>query len=304
MASRSARLRTVSRASAGSLSLGITAARGRRQRSGAVVGHHHRAAQPVLEFAHIARPGVGQQGRKRVLAQSPRTWVSLSRQDWLRRKCRASAGMSDKRSRKGGRMQGQHAEPIKKIFAKAARWPPRWPGQCARRRSRARQPAANGWSRPSGWCVPARSAADSFATPAPDRRSRRGTRCRRRPLRSSRRDRWVAPVNEPRSWPNSSDWISAGAMAPQLTATKAPLARPRLLVYGLRGQLLAAAAFAADENGRIDRATFLICWRKPVHGRLCDRSCPAHRFSASVSAPPPCNKLARRWALASSCSSP
>ena len=67
------------------------------------------------------------------------------------------------------------------------------------------------------------------------------------------RRRATAPVNAPRSWPNSSDSISSSGMAAQLTSTNGPSRARRLRVDGARDQLLARAALAVDEDAPVGR---------------------------------------------------
>ena len=62
---------------------------------------------------------------------------------------------------------------------------------------------------------------------------------------------WVAPVNEPLAWPKSSDSSSVSGTAPQLMATNGPAVRGRLVVDQPRDALLADAALAGDEHGRV-----------------------------------------------------
>ena len=70
------------------------------------------------------------------------------------------------------------------------------------------------------------------------------------PSASSKRPsrRCVAPVNAPRSWPNSSEEISVGASAAQFTLTKARAGSLRSFVDGAGNELFAGAGFARDED--------------------------------------------------------
>ena len=63
----------------------------------------------------------------------------------------------------------------------------------------------------------------------------------------------AAPVKLPRSWPNSSLSISVGEMAPQLSGRKGALRPPRQQVERLRGELLAGAALADQEDRGVGR---------------------------------------------------
>ena len=81
-----------------------------------------------------------------------------------------------------------------------------------------------------------------------DRRSRRGTACRRWPARTCRSAAACAPVNEPFSWPNSVLSTSSRGIAARLTATNGPSGRSDLTVQQPREQLLARAALAEDEH--------------------------------------------------------
>jgi hypothetical protein len=60
----------------------------------------------------------------------------------------------------------------------------------------------------------------------------------------------VAPVNAPRSCPNSSLSISSRGIAAQLTLMNGPLAPLARLVDRPRHQLLAGAALALDQHPR------------------------------------------------------
>ena len=84
---------------------------------------------------------------------------------------------------------------------------------------------------------------------AAGRRSRRGTACRRRPPRRARRARSTAPVNAPRTWPNSS--LSSRSLGNRraVDGRRTGLPRAAELVDRARDQLLAGAALARDEHG-------------------------------------------------------
>ena len=86
------------------------------------------------------------------------------------------------------------------------------------------------------------------------RRSRRGRACRRRRARTGRACGAVAPVNAPRSWPNSSLSISSGGIAAQLTLTNGLSRQRAVAVDRARDQLLAGAALAGDQHARCGSA--------------------------------------------------
>ncbi len=62
---------------------------------------------------------------------------------------------------------------------------------------------------------------------------------------------WMAPVNAPRSNPNSSDSSSSDGSAAQLTLTNGLVPPRRRLVDGARDQLLAGTALAANQHGDV-----------------------------------------------------
>ena len=78
----------------------------------------------------------------------------------------------------------------------------------------------------------------------PCRRSRRGRSCRRGVARTCRCVAAIAPVNAPRSWPNSSLSSSVSGIAAQFTATNGRSRRAAVLVDRRRDELLAGAALA------------------------------------------------------------
>ena len=105
-----------------------------------------------------------------------------------------------------------------------------------RRRGRPRRPArraAAGPGPPSG------------SSPTSSRNSVPPSACSNQPLR-----RVTAPVNAPCSWPNSSESISSGAIAPQFTRRNGPLAKRRVLVNRARDDLLAGPRFAEQQHRR------------------------------------------------------
>ena len=63
----------------------------------------------------------------------------------------------------------------------------------------------------------------------------------------------VAPVNDPFSWPNSSDSISSSGIAAQFTCTNRSPAAQAVAVDRARDQLLADAALALDQHRRVGR---------------------------------------------------
>ena len=58
----------------------------------------------------------------------------------------------------------------------------------------------------------------------------------------------VAPVNAPRTWPNSSDSSSVSGIAAQFTLMSGMLALRAAVVDRARDQLLAGAGLAGDEH--------------------------------------------------------
>ena len=166
-------------------------------------------AGPIVRLErqqHTARP-IGGGGRPR-------------RRKKLLRGCARSSGKSSWRSRSGGSAT-EHVQPVVEVLAESAFY-----GRhllkiaIGRRRRRARRwgsAASRRAVRSSG------SAARGAASPACSagrRRCRRGTACH--PARVSNRPgrATIAPVNAPRSVPNSSDSISVSANSAQLNATK------------------------------------------------------------------------------------
>ena len=99
--------------------------------------------------------------------------------------------------------------------------------------------------------APAARAAAWPAARAACRRSRRAAACRpaassNLPARCS-----VAPVNAPRSWPNSSLSSSSRGIAEQLMRDERPAPARRVVVDDLGDELLAGAALALDEHRRV-----------------------------------------------------
>ena len=82
------------------------------------------------------------------------------------------------------------------------------------------------------------------------RRSRRGTRCRRRPVSNRPRFCCRASVNAPRSWPKSSLSSSCSGSADAVDVDERP-GRPRAVVVdGLGREVLAGAGLAGQQHGR------------------------------------------------------
>ena len=61
----------------------------------------------------------------------------------------------------------------------------------------------------------------------------------------------TAPVNAPRSWPNSCESISSGGIAPQLTRSNGPLRRDERLWIARAINFLARARLAEDQHGGV-----------------------------------------------------
>ena len=117
------------------------------------------------------------------------------------------------------------------------------------RRSRARRPAAR---RATRRAAPRRARARAAASPARDGGSSPiSSRKSVPPSASSNRPGLlsVAPVNAPRTWPNSSLSNSVSTTAEQLTVTKRRSRRGPDLMQRARDELLAGAGLAGDERG-------------------------------------------------------
>jgi len=80
-------------------------------------------------------------------------------------------------------------------------------------------------------------------SPISSRNSEPPSACSKRPRR-----RLSAPVNEPFSWPNSSDSSSSAGIAEVLSAMKGFLRARTVLVQRARHQLLAGARLARDQH--------------------------------------------------------
>ena len=80
-----------------------------------------------------------------------------------------------------------------------------------------------------------------------------------------------APVNAPRSWPNSSLSSSGSGMAAQLIARKGASAAAAVLIDRPGHQLLSRPAFAEDQHGHVlrgdaaDRLVELLHRRRAAH---------------------------------------
>ena len=122
-----------------------------------------------------------------------------------------------------------------------------WPRPRARRRAR-RSCCPAGGSRPL-----AKRAAVWLVARGPARPPRPRTACRDRRLANSPRCDAAAPVNAPRSWPNSCECASSRESSAQLNFTYAPGAAALLVDFG-GDALLAGAGFAEDQHGREPRA--------------------------------------------------
>ena len=72
-----------------------------------------------------------------------------------------------------------------------------------------------------------------------------------------------APVNAPRTWPNSSDSSSVSGIAAQLTATNGIVALRAAVVDRARDQLLAGAGLAGDQHRAAGRGDQLDAARSP-----------------------------------------
>ena len=156
----------------------------------------------VPELAHVAGPVVGLEREERLAREAHRAAAV------------ALAGLGEEARRELGdvlaplaqrrRVDRHDVEPVVEVLAEARRprpprrgpcWSRRRPARrtlsvCCRRRARTRPPAA----RAAAWPASRRAC----------RRPRRGRACRRRPARTCRLRAAIAPVNAPRSWPNSS----------------------------------------------------------------------------------------------------
>ena len=96
--------------------------------------------------------------------------------------------------------------------------------------------------------------------------------------------RLVAPVNAPRSCPNSSASISVSGNAAQLTATNGPSARAAF-VQRARHQLLARSALARDDHRRVAVRDRLHALDQREHaGRVSDQLIAARRRALQLPA--------------------
>ena len=79
--------------------------------------------------------------------------------------------------------------------------------------------------------------------------------------------RLTAPVKAPRSWPNSSASSSVSGNAAQLTAMNGFARARAALVQRARDQLLAGAALAGDQHGRVALRDGVDAVEQPQHRR-------------------------------------
>ena len=147
--------------------------------------------------------------------------------------------------------------------------------------------AARRSARSSG---PAGSAAASPAAGAAGRRSRRGTACRWLALSILPMVCFTAPVNAPRSWPNSSDSSRFSGIAPQLMATNGCLARGPRSCSACASASLPVPLSPSSSTGTLvvasfsmSRQTFSIAWLAVMIRSIGERAGIAarRRFSSS-----------------------
>ena len=91
-----------------------------------------------------------------------------------------------------------------------------------------------------------------LSSPTSSRKMEPPSAISKRPLRIA-----TAPVNEPFSWPNSSLSTMFSGSAAQLNLMNGPSAVEAVIVEGVGDKLLADAAFAEDQHGRL-RARHLV----------------------------------------------
>ena len=130
--------------------------------------------------------------------------------------------------------------------------------------------------------APESRAGASAAAPAECRRSRRERACRRAPARNGRSRLPIAPVNAPRSYPNSSLSRSVAGSAAALTRTKVPpSARSRSWIRA-REQLFAGPGLAEEQNRRIGSAQPLDSLQHPLQRRAAADDVPEVVFDANL----------------------
>ena len=151
----------------------------------------------------------------------------------------------------------EHVDAVPEILAERAARGPSRRGRGASRRSRGRRPRAarvppTRSNTPSWSTRSRRTCAASGSSPISSRNSVPPSARSNQPRRCA-----AAPVKLPRSWPNSSESISSGGIAPQLTRRIGPVARLRPLVDRARDHLLAGAGLAEDQHRRAGRRDLL-----------------------------------------------
>ena len=159
--------------------------------------------------------------------------------------------MSSRRSDERRQVQRDDVQAVVEILAEVARRHLRF-DVAVRRRDHAHVDfeALRRADRAAPGAPAARAAASPAAAPA-CRRSRPGRACPCSPSGTGPCGRACAPVNEPLTWPNSSDSSSCSGIAPQLIATNG-CSRRRLALWIARAmQLLAGAGLAVDEDARV-----------------------------------------------------
>ena len=179
--------------------------------------------------------------------------------------------MSSVRSRRGGSSKGMTLRRKRRSGRKCAALDLALRAACSSPRARARPRASRSCRRPARSAALRARARPSPASARSCRRPRRGRASRRRPARTCRASAAVAPVNAPRTWPNSSDSISSSGTAEQFSSTKGARARASARVDGARDQLLARARLAVDEHAPVGRRDQLDLLAERAHRhRLAD----------------------------------
>ena len=155
-------------------------------------------------------------------------------------------------SRSGGSVSATDVEPVVQVLAETRR----------PRRPRRRSTWVAAMTRTSIWrpaCPPTRRIVRRLQRPEQlrlelerqRRRSRRGTACRRAPARTGPACAAIAPVNAPRSCPNSSLSSRFAGIAAQLISTNGAGARGLSIVNRPGQELLAGAGLAPDQHRHV-----------------------------------------------------
>ena len=187
-----------------------------------VAAHRDAARERVLELAHVAGPAMLPERAQRGAGEPRRR---LGRGRAARASCSTSSGTSPSRSRSGGTAIVITSRRNREILAEPAGGGELGERALARGDDADVDLARLACRRRGGSCRPAARAAASPASPAlvsaiSSRNSVPPSATSNRPRRSR-----SAPVNAPRTWPNSSLSSSGSGTALQLIATNAPSVR-------------------------------------------------------------------------------